>query len=329
MQAGRAEVREVLERARHRRQTSGERTIFFLDEIHRFNKAQQDTLLPAVEEGLVVLVGATTENPYFEVNSALLSRCRVYELQALGDEQVLELLRRSLDDERGIAERAARRRRRARVPRPARRRRRPHRAGRARARLRHGRSRGPGEPAGRRGRAAAPRGALRQGRRPALRPDQRLDQGDARLGPRRLAALPGGDARGRRGPALHRAADGDPRLRGRRQRRPARARGRGRGRARGRARRPARVRAQPRPGGRLPRAGAEEQRLLPRDRAGARLGARERHAAAAVVPAERRLPRRQAARPRRGLRLPPRPRRGRLRAGAAARERGRASASSS
>ena len=72
--AGRAEVRAVLERAKHRRDTGGERTIFFLDEIHRFNKAQQDTLLPAVEEGLVVLVGATTENPYFEVNSALLSR---------------------------------------------------------------------------------------------------------------------------------------------------------------------------------------------------------------------------------------------------------------
>ena len=73
----------------HRRDTSGEGTIFFLDEIHRFNKAQQDTLLPAVEEGLVVLVGATTENPYFEVNSALLSRCRVYELRALDDEHVL------------------------------------------------------------------------------------------------------------------------------------------------------------------------------------------------------------------------------------------------
>ena len=101
--AGRAEVREVLERAKHRRDTSGERTIFFLDEIHRFNKAQQDTLLPAVEEGLVVLVGATTENPYFEVNSALLSRCRVYELRALDDEHVLALLRRSLGDDRGIA----------------------------------------------------------------------------------------------------------------------------------------------------------------------------------------------------------------------------------
>jgi len=104
--AGRAEVREVIERAKHRRDTSGERTIFFLDEIHRFNKAQQDTLLPAVEEGLVVLVGATTENPYFEVNSALLSRCRVYELRALDDEHVLALLRRSLGDERGLAQAA-------------------------------------------------------------------------------------------------------------------------------------------------------------------------------------------------------------------------------
>jgi putative ATPase len=102
--AGRAEVREVLARAEHRRTTSGERTIFFLDEIHRFNKAQQDTLLPAVEEALVALVGATTENPYFEVNSALLSRCRIYELRPLEEEHVLALLRRSLGDERGIAE---------------------------------------------------------------------------------------------------------------------------------------------------------------------------------------------------------------------------------
>src|SRR4051812_2965004 len=100
--AGRAEVRAVLERAQHRRDTSGERTIFFLDEIHRFNKAQQDTLLPAVEEALVFLVGATTENPYFEVNSALLSRCRIYELRALEDDHVLALLRRSLGDERGV-----------------------------------------------------------------------------------------------------------------------------------------------------------------------------------------------------------------------------------
>src|SRR5204862_6051427 len=80
--AGRQEVRDVLERAEHRRRTSHEGTIFFLDEIHRFNKAQQDALLPAVEEGLIALVGATTENPYFEVNSALLSRCTVYEFRA-------------------------------------------------------------------------------------------------------------------------------------------------------------------------------------------------------------------------------------------------------
>jgi putative ATPase len=102
--AGRQEVRDVIERAEHRRSTSREPTILFLDEIHRFNKAQQDTLLPAVEEGLLTLVGATTENPYFEVNSALLSRCRVYELHQLGDEHVLELLRRALGDERGVPE---------------------------------------------------------------------------------------------------------------------------------------------------------------------------------------------------------------------------------
>ncbi len=101
--AGRPEVRAVLERARHRREANDEPTIFFLDEIHRFNKAQQDTLLPAVEEGLVVLVGATTENPYFEVNSALLSRCRTYELGPLEDEQVLALMRRALADPRGVS----------------------------------------------------------------------------------------------------------------------------------------------------------------------------------------------------------------------------------
>ncbi len=100
--AGRGEVRDVLERASHRRSVSGEATILFLDEIHRFNKAQQDTLLPAVEEGLVTLVGATTENPYFEVNSALLSRCRVYELRLLDDAQVRELMQRALADGRGV-----------------------------------------------------------------------------------------------------------------------------------------------------------------------------------------------------------------------------------
>jgi putative ATPase len=103
--AGRKEVREVLARAGERRAGGGEGTILFLDEIHRFNKAQQDVLLPAVEEGLVWLVGATTENPYFEVNSALLSRCRVYELRALEEGDVLALLQRALEGgERGIAD---------------------------------------------------------------------------------------------------------------------------------------------------------------------------------------------------------------------------------
>jgi putative ATPase len=96
VQAGRAEVRAVLERAAHRRATSDTGTVFFLDEIHRFNKAQQDTLLPAVEEGVVTLIGATTENPAFEVNGALLSRMRVYALRALSAEEVGAVLRRAL-----------------------------------------------------------------------------------------------------------------------------------------------------------------------------------------------------------------------------------------
>ena len=101
--AGKAEIRAVIERARERRRANGRPTILFLDEVHRFNKAQQDALLPAVEEGLVTLIGATTENPYFEVNSALLSRCQIYELQPLEPASVEELLRRALSDpEHGI-----------------------------------------------------------------------------------------------------------------------------------------------------------------------------------------------------------------------------------
>ncbi len=103
--AGRAEVRATIERAAERRRATGQPTIFFLDEIHRFNKAQQDALLPAVEEGLVTLIGATTENPYFEVNSALLSRAQIYELRTLDPGRVRELLERALaDPERGIAD---------------------------------------------------------------------------------------------------------------------------------------------------------------------------------------------------------------------------------
>src|SRR5256886_237980 len=89
-----ADVRAVLQRARDRLGGNGLRTILFLDEIHRFNKAQQDALLPAVETGLVTLIGATTENPYFEVNSALLSRMQVVELEAHTHEDLGELARR-------------------------------------------------------------------------------------------------------------------------------------------------------------------------------------------------------------------------------------------
>ena len=97
------DVREVLGRARERLGGSGQRTILFLDEIHRFNKAQQDALLPAVEDGLVTLIGATTENPYYEVNSALLSRVQVYELETLSPEEMAVVVRRGLAEAGGEA----------------------------------------------------------------------------------------------------------------------------------------------------------------------------------------------------------------------------------
>jgi putative ATPase len=89
-----AQVREVLAGARERLGAHGRRTILFLDEIHRFNKAQQDALLPGVEEGVITLIGATTENPYFEVNSALLSRTEVYELEPLSIPDLVTVARR-------------------------------------------------------------------------------------------------------------------------------------------------------------------------------------------------------------------------------------------
>jgi putative ATPase len=92
------DVREVMARARERLGTTGTRTILFLDEIHRFNKAQQDALLPTVEQGLITLIGATTENPYYEVNSALMSRMQLYELEPLSEDDL-----RSIVD-RGVAE---------------------------------------------------------------------------------------------------------------------------------------------------------------------------------------------------------------------------------
>ena len=102
--SGVAEVRGLIAEAQERLAMGGSRTVLFIDEIHRFNKAQQDALLPHVEDGTVTLVGATTENPYFEVNSALLSRLRVWRLEPLTDEQVGAVVRRALADEgRGLA----------------------------------------------------------------------------------------------------------------------------------------------------------------------------------------------------------------------------------
>jgi putative ATPase len=92
-----ADVRGVLARARDRLGANGRRTILFLDEIHRFNKSQQDALLPAVESGTVTLIGATTENPYFEVNSALLSRCQIYELEPLDEDDLAVVVRSGAD----------------------------------------------------------------------------------------------------------------------------------------------------------------------------------------------------------------------------------------
>jgi putative ATPase len=91
-----SEVRGVIARARERLGAYGQRTILFLDEIHRFNKAQQDALLPSVEEGFITLIGATTENPYFEVNAALLSRLQLYELEPLTDEEIASILDRAV-----------------------------------------------------------------------------------------------------------------------------------------------------------------------------------------------------------------------------------------
>ena len=101
--AGVREVRAAIEDARKNRRRDA-RTILFIDEIHRFNKAQQDALLGAVEDGTISLIGATTENPSFEVNAALLSRCRVVVLQPLDTNEVATIVRRALDDpERGLA----------------------------------------------------------------------------------------------------------------------------------------------------------------------------------------------------------------------------------
>src|SRR5512136_2576519 len=104
--AGKAELKDVLEAATERRKLYQKKTILFVDEVHRFNKAQQDALLPHVENGTLTLIGATTENPYFEVIGPLVSRSRVFQLRPLSDESVRTLLNRALTDkERGYGSR--------------------------------------------------------------------------------------------------------------------------------------------------------------------------------------------------------------------------------
>lgn len=99
--SGIKEIKEVMEKAEKNRQY-GEKTILFVDEIHRFNKAQQDAFLPYVEKGSIILIGATTENPSFEVNSALLSRCKVFVLKPLGEEDLLRLLKNAIASPKGF-----------------------------------------------------------------------------------------------------------------------------------------------------------------------------------------------------------------------------------
>ena len=101
--AGKKDMEDVVKAAKDNMGMYGRKTILFVDEIHRFNKGQQDYLLPFVEDGTLILIGATTENPYFEVNGALLSRSRIFELKPLEKEDIKELIRRALtDEERGM-----------------------------------------------------------------------------------------------------------------------------------------------------------------------------------------------------------------------------------
>jgi len=101
--SGVPDIRKVIQRAKERLKANGQKTILFIDEIHRFNKAQQDALLPHVEEGTILLIGATTENPYFEVNSPLISRSRIFKFEALTDENVRGLVLNAIEDkERGL-----------------------------------------------------------------------------------------------------------------------------------------------------------------------------------------------------------------------------------
>ena len=204
--AGIKEIKQVMADAERARQY-GTRTIVFIDEIHRFNKAQQDAFLPHVEKGNIRLIGATTENPSFEINSALLSRCRVYVLKPLTEDQIVMLLRRALTDrERGLGEKNL-----AASDDVLKKNRQLHQRGRAQRlqRFGSGRRAGAEESAGRTGdyrrnrprRAAEANPALRQDRRRTLQPDFRTAQVSAQQRSGCGAVLAGTHAGGGRGSA--------------------------------------------------------------------------------------------------------------------------------
>ncbi len=239
VQTGVADVRKVLNDARDRLGANGGRTILFLDEIHRFNKSQQDGLLPAVESGLVTLIGATTENPYFEVNSALLSRCQLFQLEPIDHDSLGKII------ERGAAEMGVS--------------------------LAEGVREQIVTAAGGDGRNAlniveaaaatatggevSEQDVLDAARKTPLLYDKGGDRHYDTISafiksmrgsdPERRGLLPGGHDRGRRGSQVHGPAHDRVRVRGRGKRRPAGARGGGRNRAGGRVRRPAGVPHQP------------------------------------------------------------------------------------
>ena len=277
--AGVKEVREVVERARTRLGERGQGTILFLDEIHRFNRTQQDALLPHVEDGLLTLIGATTENPFFEVNGPLRSRSTLFRLEALATDDLRALLDRALADPvRGLAagsagplaidEEAA-----------------AHLAARsdgdARAALNglevaaalaaeDGRTTITLDDA----ETAINLRAVRYGRDEHYDVISRLHQVDPGVRPRRRRLLAGPHARGGGGRPLHRPPPRDPGLGGRRPRRPHGPRGGHRRRPRRRVRRPPRGPAQPGRGGHLPghRPQVEPHRRRPSGRRGRTCG---------------------------------------------------------
>ena len=275
--SGIKEVREALEEARRELEDSGRRTILFVDEMHRFNRSQQDVLLPDVEEGRVVLIGATTQNPFFAINSPLLSRSQIFLFEPLGREAIKALLRRALaDTERGLgsvpvhitddaldflAEISDGDARRALIAPGGRR---P--VGGADAGGVHARGRAGVDPA---------QGArLRRDRRRPLRRGQRLHQEHARQRPGCGDLLAGADAGVGRGSALHRPARGDPGVGGRGQCRSAGADAGGGGGSGGGVRRDAGVPAAAGAGGDVHGDGAEVERR----HAGHRQGPRGRAA---------------------------------------------------